>query len=106
MENSIDNAIETIDDYINLIYRDYFTAIDKVRDMVEVVQNSVMPFIDQIDFYNKKGEEIQEEFILKQLENLLEGIKFNDPIAIADALKYGIEEILMTYKELVIIYGK
>ena len=106
MENSIDNAIETIDDYINLIYRDYLTAIDKVRDMVEVVQNSVMPFIDQIDFYNKKVEEIQEEFILKQLENLLEGIKFNDPIAIADALKYGIEEILMTYKELVIIYGK
>lgn len=106
MENSIDNAIKTIDDYINLIYKDYFTAIEKVSDIVEVVQNSVMPFVDQIDFYNKKGEGIQEGFILKQLENLLEGIKFNDPIAIADALKYGIEEILMTYKELVAVYGK
>ncbi len=106
MEKEIDEAIMAIDKYVEEMYRDYQYAIKKINEIIAIVRNCVLSFLNNINYYNAKGENIQEEVIVEQLKRLLCGIEKNDPIMVADTLKYEIKESFRIYRELVKTYGK
>lgn len=106
MENEIQDAIEKIDDFIIALYKDYESAIKNINNIVSVVNDIIGRLLNEIDYYKDQGEEIDTDIIIQQLNNLLQGIQYNDQILIADTLKYEIIESINMYRDLVLAYGK
>ncbi len=106
MENEIQNAIEEIDDFIIALYKDYESAIKNINNIVSVVNDIISRLLNEIEYYKEQGEEIDTNIIIQQLNNLLQGIQYNDQILIADTLTYEIIESMNMYRDLVLAYGK
>lgn len=106
MKNEIQNAIEEIDDFIIALYKDYESAIKNINNIVSIVNDIISRLLNEIEYYKEQGEEIDTNIIIQQLNNLLQGIQYNDQILIADSLKYEIIESMNMYRDLVLAYGK
>ena len=106
MENEIQNAIEEIDNFIIALYKDYESAIKNINNIVSIVNDIISRLLNEIEYYKEQGEEIDTNIIIQQLNNLLQGIQYNDQILIADSLKYEIIESMNMYRDLVLAYGK
>ena len=88
MENEIQDAIKKIDDFVIALYKDYKSAIKNINNIVSIVNDIISRLLNQIEYYKAQGEEIDTNIIIQQLNNLLQGIQYNDQILIADTLKY------------------
>ncbi len=106
MENEIQDAIKKIDDFVIALYKDYKSAIKNINNIVSIVNDIISRLLNQIEYYKAQGEEIDTNIIIQQLNNLLQGIQYNDQILIADTLKYEIIESMNMYRDLVLAYGK
>lgn len=106
MEKNISDIIKRIDDFVEILYCNYNDAIKEIANIVTLIEPYMVKFIENVDYYNKYGENIDKNILIQQLQNLLDGINYSDQIEIADSLKYEIKESLLVYSELVQIYGK
>lgn len=106
MENEIQNAIEEIDNFIIALYKDYECTIQNINKIVSLVNDIISRLLNEIEYYKEQGEEIDTNIIIQQLNNLLQGIQYNDQILITDTLKYEIIESMNMYRDLVLVYGK
>lgn len=106
MPNRIQHAIEKIDNYVDTIYKDYGEGMIQLPEIVKEMQEIIIQFLSKIEKYNQYGEDIQVNVILNQLDELLQAIKWRDPIQMVDTLEYEIKESLIVYEEMVCKYGE
>ena len=104
--DEIQKAINKIDEYFEIMYKDFGEGMKELPKIVGCVQSITMKFLKDIEYYNENGENIQITVTLNQLKKLLDAIDLKDQLLIADILEYEIKQNFIVYKELVNKYGK
>lgn len=104
--DEIQKAINKIDEYVEIMYKDFGEGMKELPKIVGCVQSITIKFLKDIEYYNENGENIQVNVTLNQLKKLLDAIDLKDQLLIADILEYEIKQNFIVYKELVNKYGK
>lgn len=90
-----------IDELIDLMYKnEVVMAFQKLSEYIPDITNCINSFILNITKYNSMGANISENIVIRQINNLLDGIENKDVLLIADTLKYEIKPSLKIYQQI------
>lgn len=95
---SLDRIIKEIEEVGELIWKQDADAYKKLESLILKLGEAVNEFIVLIKQY--KIEEINVEWIVNRLNNIITGFENKDEILLADTLNYEIYNIIMQYLDL------
>lgn len=100
--------INTIIDEIVMVLRQGYTTegIKKINNIMPELNSIIMKFIESIPEYHEKGIDIPQDVIITQLQNMLEGIEYQDCVQLADTLEYELADTLKVYDEILTELGE
>lgn len=101
MAYNLDELIGELKELSEIFYKDQEKeAFAKLAQMIKIINQVMVEFIDKIPEYNEKGADIPVDVVLTQLNNFVEAMKYKDTVMLGDCIKYELVESISLYREL------